>query len=140
MSGGDKANAKLAKAGDLDALVDLADGEGEGDIAAYTWLTVAADFGHDEAEDRIEALLESSSLQNDDDQLAVGNVHLELGFAYLTGTEGLPRDLARGQQHLEQAMEHGYPESANGAGEILRDMREKLSGEALDVFEAVYSR
>lgn len=137
MSGEDRAHAKQAKAGDLDTLMDLADGE-DGDGEAYKWLQVALDFGHDEASDLIADLLNSPSLHDDDGQFITGNAHLELGMAYSTGREGLPKDLSLAQRHFEEAVERGYPESIQGSDELLRDLREKLVGDALETFNSVF--
>lgn len=139
MSGEDRANAKLAKAGDVDGLMDLADGD-DGDGEAYKWLQAAVDFGHEEAQERIDDLLSNSSLHDDDDQFVTGNAHLELGMAYSTGSEGLPKDLDLAKRHFKQAVECGYPDSVTGSEEILRDMREKLDGEALKVFSAIFRK
>jgi TPR repeat protein len=134
-----RANAKLAQAGDIDALVDLADGD-EGDGEAYKWLQVAVDFGHDEAAERIEDLLSHSSLHDDDDQHITGNAHLELGMMYSTGSEGLKKDLKLAVHHFEAAVECGYPDSVVGGDEILRDFRETLEGDALEAFESVFPK
>ncbi len=139
MSGEARANAKLAKAGELEELMELADGD-EGDAEAYKWLSVAVDFGHEDAEALIEDLLGGGPLHDDDDQLVTGNAHLELGVAYLTGAEGLPKDLTRAALHLEKAQECGYPDSVSGGDEMLRDLRENLGPDALEVFEAVYPK
>ena len=101
--------AAWAAAGDLEALAAIADGDAasKADRVAYKWLAAAADFGHDEAEDLIEDLLETSSLRYDDSRLEQGAAHWELAVAYLAGEEGLPVDLRRAQEHLEQAFEAG---------------------------------
>ena len=139
MSGEARAHAKLAQAGDIDALMDLADGD-EGDIEAYKWLQVAVDFGHDEASEKLEDLMSGSSLHDDDDQTLAGNAHLELGMAYASGSEGLPKDLKLAVQHFESAVECGYPDSVTGGDEILRDFRETLEGDALAAFESVFPK
>ncbi|MEV4138879.1 hypothetical protein AB0J72_42785 [Dactylosporangium sp. NPDC049742] len=36
----------LARAGELEPLLHLCDGEGEGDVLAYKWLTIAAEAGY----------------------------------------------------------------------------------------------
>jgi TPR repeat protein len=136
----------LAKKGDLDALLELAYAEVEGDdtdeadAQAFKWLTVALDFGHADAEDMIADLYEGTSLRFDDDQFVAGETHLELGVAYLLGSDGLAKDLSKARSHLEQADECGFPASVQGGEELLAEHRAKLSGEALAVFDAVYPR
>lgn len=137
----------LAKQGELDALLELAyadveDDENteEADAQAFKWLTVALDFGHEGAEDMIADLYEGTSLRYDDDQFVAGETHLDLGVAYLVGSDGLAKDLKKAREHLEQADECGFPASIQGGEELLAEHRAKLSGEALAVFEAVYPR
>ena len=131
---------KLAQAGDLDALLARMDDVPEEDLdeAAYKWLNVAVDFGHDEAKERIADLLEGSSLRFDDDGFLTGNAHWELGLAYLTGGEGLPRDLVKAGTHVESAWGYGYPMSVETGDEMIADARKQLAGDARAVFDAVY--
>jgi len=136
----------LAKKGELEALLALAyadvdvDATEEADALAFKWLTVSLDFGHAEAEDMIADLYESSSLRYDDDQFVAGETHLELGVAYLLGTDGLAKDLAKAKEHLEQADECGFPASIEGGEEMLAEIRGKLAPDTLAVFDAVYPR
>jgi hypothetical protein len=133
--------AKLARDGDLQALFALCDGRAESDRdrLAYKWLCVAADFGHDDADNLIGDLMEATSLRYDDDQFATGNAHLELGVAYLTARDGLPRDLARGKEHLAEALQRHYPASVSGGDQILTELRGQLDAEAAAVFDAVFT-
>lgn len=138
---------ELARKGDLDALLELAyaDVEGEDDTAeadarAYKWLVVALDLGHARAEDLIADLVEGTSLRFDDDQFIAGETHLDLGVAYLLGTDGLAKDLTKARDHLEQADECGFPASVQGGEEMLAQIRGKLPADALAVFDAVYRR
>jgi TPR repeat protein len=131
---------KLAQAGDLDALLARMDDvpEEDRDEAAYKWLNVAVDFGHGEADERIADLMEGSSLRFDDDQFLTGNAHWELGLAYLTGAESLPRDLTKANTHLEAARDCGYPMSLEEGDEMIADARSKLVGDARAAFDAMY--
>ena len=138
---------ELAREGDLDALLELAYTDvadaadsGEADALAFKWLTVALDFGHTAAEDMIADLFESTSLRYDDDQFVAGETHLELGVAYLRGSDGLAKDLIKARAHLEQADECGYPASIEGGETVLAEYRGSLSGDALAVFDEIYSR
>lgn len=137
---------ELARKGDLDALLELAyaDVEGdeteEADARAFKWLTVALDFGHANAEDLIADLYEGTSLRFDDDQFVAGETHLELGVAYLLGTDGLAKELTKARTHLEQADECGFPASVQGGEEMLAEIREKLPADALAVFDEIYPR
>src|SRR6478609_6241780 len=92
-----------AKKGDVDALLELCDvaqggeddeeaGDGEGDQLAYKWLLVAEDFGHEKAGKAADDMLEWSSFRYDDGALLRGLIALELGQAYLSGADGLPKD------------------------------------------------
>lgn len=130
----------LAQAGDLDALLARMDDvpEEDRDETAYKWLNVAVDFGHAEADERIADLMEGSSLRFDDDQFLTGNAHWELGLAYLSGGESLPRDLAKAATHLEAARDCGYPMSVETGDEMIADARKQLSGDARAAFDMIY--
>jgi len=132
--------ARMAIAGDVEGLFGLMDGEAENDRdgLVYKWLVVASDFGHDNADEYIDGLLEASSLRYDDDQFETGNAHWELAQAYLTATEGLPRDLERGRTHLEEAKTRHYPMSVQGSDKMIADARAPLPADARAVFDAVY--
>jgi TPR repeat protein len=144
VSGGDW--FALAKAGDLDALLELAyadvDGDEteEADAQAYKWLVVALDFGHAKAENLIDDLYEGTSLRFDDDQFVAGETHLELGVAYLLGADGFAKDLAKGREHLVEADECGFPASIQGGEEMLAEIRAKLPSDSLAVFDEIYPR
>jgi hypothetical protein len=101
----------LARAGDLDALLDsldLADVEADRlDELLYKLASVAADFGHTEADDLIEDLLNATSLRVDDDLATQANAHFELGLAYLMGADGLPADLDKANPTSESHMSTG---------------------------------
>ena len=135
----------LAKQGDLDALLELAYAEVEGedteeaDATVYKWLVVALDFGHANAEDLIADLYESTSLRYDDDQFVAGETHLDLGVAYLLGTDGLAKDLTKARDHFQQAYDCGFPASVEGGEEMLAEIRAKLPPDTLAVFDALYT-
>jgi hypothetical protein len=134
-----------AQSGDLEWLgefVDLVDAADDGEEAvalAYKWLCIAADHGHDEADDMIEDLLNGSMLAYDDDRVVVGSIHFELGLAYLRGAEGLPADHELGRGHLEEAREAHWPWTAQGADEVIGEARGTLDAEQCAVFDAVYA-
>lgn len=131
--------ASLAIAGDFAALFQLLEDHGamDSDDLAYKWLSVASDFGHAEADDYLETMMEASSLRYDDDQSVVGGVHFELARAYLASEDGLPRDLARGKAHLIEAHRRHYPSTVQSADTLLADLRGGLDKDALDVVDAV---
>lgn len=108
------------------------------DTTAYKWLSVASDFGHEEADDVIDDLLESSSLRYDDNQFLTGSAHWELGLAYLAGKDGLPRDLEKARAQLADAKERGFPMSVQETDTMLVHARATLAPDALAVFDAVY--
>jgi hypothetical protein len=130
--------AAMARQGDVEGLMALADfdPEGDGDGLAYKWLCVASDFGHSAADEAIVDLMEGSSLRFDDDRFATGNAHFELGVAYLAGGNGLPVDLEKGRRHLETAVESHYPFSVEEADGLIAAARTRLAGEARTVFDA----
>lgn len=130
----------LAREGDVEPLLHLCDidGDGEGDILAYKWLTVASDFGHADADDLIDDVLEVSSLRYDDDNFVVGGIHFELGMAYLTGGDGLPLNLDTGRLHLADAAASHYPAGIQDGHEVVARARTMLTGEARTIFDAVY--
>src|SRR5678816_3347524 len=91
-----------AKKGDVESLLGLcsaavseeddeAEVDSEGDETAYKWLLVASDFGHKTAGKAADDMLEWSSMRYDDGALLQGLIHLELGQAYLSGADGLPK-------------------------------------------------
>jgi hypothetical protein len=120
----DTALLALAKAGDFDGIfrgVEPLDEE-ERDDAAYKWLAIASDFGHAEADEYIDGMLEGSSLRYDDDQMVVGGIHFELGASYLTGTDGLDRDVEKARAHLTMARERHYPWTVQGSKKMIADL------------------
>ncbi len=138
--------AALALKGDLEALVLAIQPfkeDGDSDDEMYKWLEVAASHGptakHRKAAESLSAdLLECSSLRYDDDQLTTGGVHFELGVAYLTGAEGLPRDLTRGAEQLAMAKERYYPWSIQGGDKLLKQTSKALPADARAVFDRIY--
>lgn len=80
--------------------------------------------------------MQLSSLRYDDDQALTGEAHFELGVAYATASEGLPRDLARARAHFEQAHERHYP----GAGsKLIASTAKRLDAATRAVFDAVFA-
>ena len=132
--------AELAMAGKTRELLNLLVHvpEDDRDETAYKWLVVASDFGHEDADDVIGDLLEGSSLRYDDDQFVTGNAHWELGLAYLTAGEHLPRDLEKARTQLVSALERGYPMSVQESDAMLAQARTRLAPDALAIFDAVY--
>ncbi len=139
--------AKLALAGDVEGLVvaiqPFTRDDSEADVLMYKWLEVASDFGptakhRKAADDLCSDLLESSSLRYDDDQIATGEAHFELGVAYLSGVDGLPRDLTRAAEQLEMAKERYYPWSIQGADKLLAKARKNLPSDARAAFDRIY--
>jgi hypothetical protein len=133
-------HAEAARSGDLDGIFELMDQDGaeDNDRLAYKWLSAAADFGHEEAEERLDDLLEVSSLRYDDDGFIVAFAHWELGVAYLAGDHGLAVDLALGDKHLTEALSRHSLDMVSGpAGEPSGPaaIRERLSPGALQLFE-----
>lgn len=138
--------AALALKGDVEALVLAIQPfgeEGDSDDEMYKWLEVAASHGptakHRKAAESLSAdLLESSSLRYDDDQMATGGAHFELGVAYLTGADGLPRDLTRAAEQLAMAKERYYPWSIQGADKLLKKTSKALPADARAAFDRIY--
>ena len=139
--------AALALAGDVEGLVvairPYERDDGINDMLMYKWLEVAADHGptakHRKAAESLSSdLLESSSLRYDDDQIATGDAHFELGVAYLTGADGLPRDLTRAADQLEMAKERYFPWSIQGADKLLAKTRKNLPSDARAAFDRIY--
>ncbi|MFC4040463.1 hypothetical protein ACFO1B_18680 [Dactylosporangium siamense] len=128
----------LARAGDLEPILHLCDLDGHGDLLAYKWLTVAADFGHDDADDLIDDVLQVTSLRYDDDSSLTGEVHFELGVAYLTGGDGLPVDPELARRHLTAAADARYPAGIQGGDELVEAARAALTGGDRPLFDAIY--
>lgn len=143
----------LAKAGKIEAIFKLvgvaADGgdedededdpgdTGEADDLAYKWLQVAADFGHEEAEEAADDMLETSSLRYDDGQMVQGLIHLELGEQYLAGKGPLPVDFEHARRHLGIARELKVDKTTDVA-KGFDATRRKLGAEARAVFDGVF--
>jgi hypothetical protein len=140
-------NAQLlaaARAGDLEAVMNLAvrddDDDGfESSASAYKWLAVAADFGHDEADDMIDDLL-TGPLHHDDDGFVSGHAHFELAVSYLTGNDGLPVDFDRAREHVREMLIRGYPASVQGGDEMLIDARRAMNPEAATFWDAALAQ
>jgi hypothetical protein len=137
--------AALALKGDVEALVLAIQPLTDDDVAVemYKWLEVAASHGptakHRKAAEALSSdLLEASSLRYDDDSIATGGAHFELGVAYLTGADGLPRDLTRAAEQLAMAKERYYPWSLQGAEKLLTKTRKPLAADARAVFDRIY--
>jgi hypothetical protein len=117
--------AKAAIAGDLAVLGKLVDSERE----TYRWFSVASDFGHADADERLAELREAFG---DDHRL--GEIHFELGLGYLTGSDGLPVDHDKARSQLASAKERDFTDDAS----TLQRARGRLKGDELAVFDAVY--
>jgi hypothetical protein len=132
----------LARNGDLAAIMKITghhaypDGyydrgpETDGDKDAYKWMLVTRDFGHTKSNAVIDDLLELSSLRYDDGKLVTSHISYELGLAYLMGTNGLPTDYSKADQHLR----NGFA-GVSGLDIDLELDREKLTGRAREVFD-----
>jgi TPR repeat protein len=125
--------ARLAMTGAVDKIFALTFAESdEDDALAYKWLQVAADFGHADAGPSIEDVCELTSMRYDDDQITAGHLQFELAAAYLTGGEGLPRDLARAKQRLIAARDTGFPQTKDDT-QLLKQTRKAVDKAALAV-------
>jgi len=131
----DYSPARLAKDGNIAAIMAFSDKDpkGEGDAKAYKWLVVTRDYGYRRADSAIADLLAISSLRYDDGDLVVGQIHYELGLAYLTGSDGLPKDFRKAQENLRASL----PSIYDVTNEIEAD-REHLTGEARSIFNSVF--
>ena len=130
-----------ARSGDLDGLLELVgeDPDWEPEALAYKWLNVASDFGHDEADDMIDSVVEGS-LYADDDNYVTGHAHFELAVAYLTGGAGLPVDYDKARSHLEEMVTRHYPDTIKDGEKMLAKAREDMTPEARAVFDAALSQ
>jgi hypothetical protein len=130
-----------ARAGDIDGLLELV-GENpswEPEEAAYKWLNVASDFGHDEADDMIDSVVEGS-LYADDDNYVTGHAHFELAVSYLTGGTGLPVDYDKARKHLEEMVNRHYPDTVEDGERLLTNARRDMTPEARAVFDTALAR
>ncbi|GAA0903888.1 type VI immunity family protein [Virgisporangium aurantiacum] len=130
-----------AEAGDVAGLLDLAysDSVEEPEGVAYKWLNVASDFGHDEADEMIDAMLQGP-LHADDGNYVSGHAHFELAVAYLTGRDGLPVDFDKARTHLRKMLDRDYPYTVQDGKETLVEARNAMSPQARVVFDAVLPR
>lgn len=97
--------ARDAREGNVDALRAMADNNArkKNDAAAYKWLCVAADHGHEAAAGAAIDVLEQSSLRYDDDGLIQGQTHWELACSYFEGTDGFAQSDEHATSHLKTA-------------------------------------
>ncbi|MFI1380576.1 hypothetical protein [Embleya sp. NPDC020886] len=119
-------------------LADSGGKEEDLDELVYKLLCVASDFGHEEAADLIDDLLETSSLRYDDDGFVQGNAHFELALAYLRGSDGLPADPEKAREHLGTARDCHWPLGADGGETLLAAARAVLSPPQRVVFDGIY--
>ena len=126
-----------AQAGDIEGLLELVDGNPawEPAEAAYKWLNVARDFGHEAADEMIDSVLEGA-LHADDDNFVTGHAHFELTVLYLTGGAGLPVDYDKARKHLDEMAQRDYPRHLEGGEEMLAEARRDMTPEARAVFDA----
>ena len=136
-----------AKKGDVDALLELCsaaqdddaeEGDSEGDEMAYKWLLVAADFGHKKAADAANDMLEWSSMRYDDGALLQGLIHLELGQAYLSGDDGLPKDEKKARSHLAFAKKLDVHKTTDAAKDFPK-FRKKVGAASAKIFSEYFS-
>jgi hypothetical protein len=132
----DRQIATAARTGDLDVLMELVSQHPSEDEAflLYKWLNVASDFGHDEADELVESLL-NSELHAADDQFVSGQAHLELATAYLTGRDHLEIDFDRGRTHVHEMRARSYPDGVQDAAQLLDNARAGMSPGARAVFD-----
>jgi len=117
----------LAQVGDLDELLNLVDiSVDDADYLAYKWLTAASDFGHDDADELVDAVL-AGPLHADDDNLVTGHAHFELAVAYLTGDHGVPVDHDRACRHLGEIATRRYPRYVQDGCKDRRGMSQALT-------------
>ena len=137
-----------AKKGDVDALLALcsaavsdededAEVDTEGDETAYKWLLVAADFGHKKAASSADDMLEWSSLRYDDGALLQGLIHLELGQAYLSGADGLPKDEKKARSHLAFAKKLKVHDTTDAAKDFPK-FRKKVGVASAKIFSEYF--
>lgn len=138
-----------AKKGDVDSLLGLCSPPGgddddddddvdtEGDETAYKWLLVAGDFGHAKAAKAADDTLEWSSLRYDDGALLQGLIHLELGQAYLSGADGLPKDEKKARKHLERAKKLKVHETTDAEKDFPK-FRKKVGAAGANIFSEYF--
>lgn len=129
-------HAKEGNIEEIMTLVEEEEDEGERDMLAYQWLSIAADFGHEEAEEIIEQLMEVASLRywdNGEFQVA----HFEIGQWYIDGKYNLPRDIEKALQHFREA--EGLEQFVTGYEDDIETIRTQLRGEDLSLFNTIFS-
>ena len=135
-----------AKKGDVDALLELCDlgtddedegGDSDGDETAYKWLLVATDFGFKKAARAADDMLAWSSFKFDDGALVQGLIHLELGQAYLSGAEGLPKDDEKARAHLERAKKLEVHKTTDATKDFPK-FRKKIGVERAKIFSEYF--
>jgi hypothetical protein len=96
------ARAAAARSGDLETLANLTEHD---ECAAYRWLLVACDAGHEEAGERLADLDEHvDCFRYDDDRLLRAEIELEVATLYFRG-DVVPLDLAKARRHLHEYLD-----------------------------------
>lgn len=92
-----------AKKGNLEAIRRLMHKPYDEEQAelALKWFLVAQDYGHVDAQQGIDDVLEVTVLRYDDDGFALGQTHYDLLLAYLRGDLGLTPDAQKAAAHAE---------------------------------------
>jgi hypothetical protein len=116
-----------AREGNVASLLEVAAADPH---AAYFWLLVAHDLGHDEAADGIGDIEECYDFKYDDDGLARMTLHRALAEAYLKGTRGLDVNVERGKKHLEEYLDVAQAVVEGGGVDDLRALAADLQGDA----------
>lgn len=126
-----KKRAKLAEAGDVEALMAEFKSTPRGQYEMYQWLEVAGDFGSNEADKMADVLLETE-FSHVSEALAV--VHFEIGEWWALGENQLPVNAEHALHHFKYAATVGRNELKVQA----KQLRPKLSGSLLTKFNKLF--
>jgi hypothetical protein len=144
MSQLEKAIIAAAKAGEIDTLLELvAEKYSEDDedateaiVRTFQWLTIAQDFGSEEAGEYADGLLEAELNRYGDETIALA--YYEVGRWYLLGESSLPQNSDKGFEHLRYAQDDLQVRDQIDLEEDIEEVRARLSGERLEQFAEIF--
>ena len=131
------ARVRLAKAGDVDGLIEELEPADAADwMEAYQWLIIAAAFGSDEAGEAADDLLNTALKHSGDEGLAFA--HWEVGRWWLLGEQGLPVDADAGLDELAYAAKLGVRTAIVGMPAEIEKLRKRLEGKVRTRFDKIF--
>lgn len=128
-----------AKSGNIKKLIESVDArvtdEHERDDVLYRWLWICHGFGHSDAAEWADDMLETSSFRYDDEQITVGHITLELAELYLVGDDHIAANRSTALSHLKYARTLQVDVTLP---DVFTDLRDSLTGKARATWDSVF--